>query len=154
MRQDKLKSVSVNNRKKQISVVYGSKKKITFHFGQVGIKGRIRKAWIDHETRGRSIGFEFSDGRTDFMPFDQPLALAKDPEFLLQTHIEVLTATIKGTLKKRNISKRYLAERLGTSSNQVHRLLSPAILNKNLEQLYKIAGVLGLPLEIRFRNAA
>jgi hypothetical protein len=154
MRQEKLKSVSVNNRKKQISVVYSSKKEITFHFGQAGIRGRIRKTWIDRETGGRSIGFEFSDGSTDFMPFDEPLALAKDPEFLLQTHIEVLTATIKETLKKRNISKRYLAERLGTSGNQIHRLLNPAILNKNLEQLYKIAGLLNLPLEIRFRNAA
>jgi hypothetical protein len=49
--------------------------------------------------------------------------------------------------------QRYLATQLGTSDNQIQRLLDPSILNKNLEQLYRIALLLGLELEWRVRAA-
>jgi hypothetical protein len=40
-----------------------------------------------------------------------------------------------------------LATQLGTSDNQIQRLLDPSVLNKNLEQLYRISLLLGLELE-------
>ena len=88
------------------------------------------------------------------MPYDQPLALARDPEFQLRTHIERLLVHIHRALAEKRISKRYLAEQLGTSDNQIQRLLDPAILNKNLEPLYAVALLLGLELEWRVRPAA
>lgn len=105
----KFKNVSFNNRKKQLQCVYASGKKINLHFGQLGIRKSIIRAWIDKETGGRSIGFELSDGSVEFMPYDQPLAVVRDPKFLLQTHIEIMTARIKEEIKKRGVSKRYLA---------------------------------------------
>ncbi|MCK6556598.1 MAG: hypothetical protein L6Q80_11990 [Dehalococcoidia bacterium] len=50
--------------------------------------------------------------------------------------------------------QRYLATQLGTSDNQIQRLLDPSILNKNLEQLYRIVLLLGLELEWRIKKAA
>jgi len=92
MKTEKLKNVEVNNRNKQMVITYTSGKKVSLHYGQLGIKKNISKAWVDAETGKRSIGFEFEDGSQDFMPYDQPLALVKDPDYLLQTDIEVLTA--------------------------------------------------------------
>lgn len=152
MRSLKMKSVSFNNRKKQMSIVYVSGKTVTIHYSYLGISS-LQKAWIDKETRCRSIGIELDDGKIDYIPYDQPLAIAKDPDYLLQDQIELLTAQIRETIKEKKISKRYLAERLHTSDNQIQRLLNPKILNKNLSQLYQIAGLLKLELEIHLKAA-
>jgi uncharacterized membrane protein len=151
---EKFKSITFNNRKKQFTCTYTTGKRIILHYGQLGIHQTLVNAWVDRETRNRSIGIELADGVIDYIPFDQPLALVKDPEFLLRTHIEVLTARIKQELKKQKISKRYLAKSLETSDNQVQRLLNPNILNKNLEQLYKVASILRLEFEIVLKEAA
>ena len=133
----KIKSVEFNNRTKQVRVLYTSGKTVQFHYGQVRFRKNLNQAWVDPETGYKSIIFEFDDGKLEYMPYDQPLALAKDPEFLLQTQIELLTSQIKAELQKQKISKRFLATHLHTSDNQVQRLLNSEILNKNLEQLYK-----------------
>jgi len=149
----KIKSAKFNNRKKQITVTYDSGKAVTVHYGQLGIRQGLSKVWIDKETRRQSIGLRFRDGSMDFMPYDQPLSLSKDPEFMLRNHMELLTAQIELTRKKQRISKRFLAEALGTSDNQIQRLLNPDILNKNLEQIYQIASLLGLQPEITLKAA-
>ena len=88
------------------------------------------------------------------MPYDQPLAAVGDPLFRLQNHIEMLTAKIKEQIKRQKVSKRFLAAELGTSVNQVQRLLNPKIVNKNLEQLYRIAAALKLEIEVSLRRVA
>ena len=153
MKDKKFKKVSFNNRKKQLKVVYTSGKKIFLHYSNLGIRSNIDQVWIDPETKGQSIGIEYSNGKIDFMPYDQPLAIVKDPEFILQTQMENLIAEIKEAIKTSKISKRYLAEQLHTSDNQIQRLLDPKILNKNLSQLYQIGSLLGLELEMRLKAA-
>ena len=150
----KLKSVACHNRRRTIDVEYTSGKCVTVHYGQLGISQKIETAWVDKETHGRSIGMRFSDGTDTYMPYDQPLALAKDPEYLLQSHIERLVALVRHALAVKHISKRYLATQLGTSDNQIQRLLDPAILNKNLEQLYHVGSLVGLAFEWRVVDAA
>lgn len=149
MKNTTFKSVAFNNRKRQLLVTYHSGKKVTLHYSGLGIRSQIEEAWVDKETRGRSVGIKFVNGKIDFMPYDQPLALVKDPEFILQNQIEKLIAYIKEVLQKKKISKRYLAEQLSTSDNQIQRLLNPKILNKNLSQLYQISALLGLELELK-----
>jgi len=144
MKSAKLKTVSFSNKKREIYCNYLSGKSIAVHFGQLGLNKLIEKAWVDKETNGYSVGFIFNDGSEDYMPSDQPLALAKDPEYLLQNHIEHLIARIKEELDRKKISKTYLARILKTSDNQIQRLLNPEILNKNLIQLYQVAMILEL----------
>lgn len=153
MKNRKFGKVLFNNRKKQISFKYTSGKEVMVHYSQLGIRSNIRESWIDQETNGQSVGVRFEDSTINFIPYDQPLALVKDPDFLLQNQIEILTARIKETIKAQKISKRYLAEQLGTSDNQVQRLLNPKILNKNFSQLYQIAALLGLELQISLKAA-
>ena len=154
MKTVKIKKAEFNNRKKVLTVHYMNGKTVDVHYAQLGIKKNLETAWVDQDTKGHSLGLRFEDGNEDYMPYDQPLAIARDPEYLLQTHIERLTAIIKATIKERKISKRFLAEQLRTSDNQVQRLLNPDILNKNLEQLYKIATLVGLELEWHIKEAA
>ena len=153
MKNKKFKKVSFNNHKKQLTVTYISGKQISVHYSHLGVKANILEAWVDQETRGQSIGMRFADGTTDFMPYDQPLALGKDSDYLLQTHIELIIARIKEAIRVKKISKKYLAEQLHTSLNQIQRLLNPELVNKNLSQLYHIASLLGLEVEIGLKAA-
>lgn len=88
------------------------------------------------------------------MPYGQPLAIARDPDYLVRNHLETLTAQIRRELDRRGVSLRYLAERLDTSDSQIQRLLKPTPGNKNLSQLYRIAALLDLEMEIRLNPAA
>lgn len=145
----KIKSVIFNNRKKELVVSYSNNKEFVVHFSDLNIRDNILNAWIDKETDSMSIGIELQDGTIEYMPYDQPLALNKDPEYVLQNHIENLVAKINKALNQKKISKGYLARRLNTSDNQIQRLLSPQILNKNLTQLYKIASLLEIDIELK-----
>lgn len=153
MNAETFRMASFDNRKKQLSLSYRSGKTVTLHYGSLGIKDNIEHVWVDQETRGKSIGIRFSNAHVDYLPYDQPLSLIQDPEYLLQNQIELLIAKVKDILKKKKISKSYLAERLGTSLNQVNRLLNPKILNKNLPQLYQISSLLGMRLELHLKAA-
>ena len=150
----KLKTAAFDNHARTIHLQYVDGRAVQIRYSRLGIKESIEEIWIDKETHGQSLGIRFQGGRKDYMPADQGLALANDHQYLLETHIERLIAIIKETLKKQGVSKRYLAEQLGTSDNQVHRLLNPAILNKNLYQLYKIFSLLGLTPKWTVRKTA
>ena len=154
MRTSTFKSAKFSNKKKQIDISYTSGKTVSIHYGHLGIKQNITKLWIDKETRGKSIGIMLADGTIDYMPYDQPLDIIRDPEYMLQNHIEHIIAQIKEELEKKKISKKYLAQQLATSDNQIQRLLNPNILNKNLTQLYKVASLLKLEFEICLKSAA
>lgn len=149
----KLKSAIFSNKKRELEITYSSGKTIKIHFGALGIVRNLKGVWIDTETKGRSLGIEYVDGDIDYLHYDQPLHMAKDPEYILQNHIENIIAQIREELEKRKISKKYLAKQLETSDNQIQRLLNPNILNKNLIQLYKLANVLGLQFELSLKVA-
>lgn len=154
MKSERIRGMRFDNRRRLLHVDYSSGKRVAVHYGHLGIKKKIVEVWVDKETRGRAAGIRLEDGTEDFMPYDQPLALVRDPEYMLRTQLERLLARIKEALAAKRISKRYLATQLGTSDNQIQRLLDPSILNKNLEQLYRIALLLGLELEWRIHDAA
>ena len=153
MRGFKFKTVSFSNKKKQLELVYTSGKSVNIHFGSLGIYKNIKDIWIDEETKRKSVGIKFIDESVDYLPYDQPPHIVKDPEYMLQNHIENIISQIKEELLKKKISKKYLARQLGTSDNQIQRLLNPNILNKNLSQLYKLSALLGLEFEIQLKAA-
>jgi hypothetical protein len=154
MKTARIRAVRFDNRRRKLALDYSSGRTLEVHYGHLGITQKVSAAWVDKETRGRAIGIRLEDGSEEHMPYDQPLALARDPEYQLRTHIERVLAHIRQVLVEKRISKRYLAEQLGTSDTQIQRLLDPSILNKNLEQLYRVALLLGLDLEWRIRRAA
>ena len=153
MKNQKIKSATFSNKRREIEIEYNSGKKVSVHYASLNLAKNIKAVRVDQETNGRSLEIEFMDGTLDYMPYDQPLAIAQDPEFMLQNHIENVIAQIKEEMVNKKISKKYLARQLETSDNQIQRLLNPDILNKNLVQLYKLASLLGLQFEINLMAA-
>ena len=150
----KFRSAKFSNKKKEINIVYMSGKSIVIHYGSLGISKNIKNIQIDRETGNKSLIIEFVDGKIDYLPYDQPLHIVGDPEYILQNHVENIIAQIKEVLARKKISKKYLARQLKTSDNQIQRLLNPNILNKNLVQLYKLAYLLGLEFEVHLIEVA
>ena len=153
MKGRKFQSVKFSNRTKEVDVTYTSGKSVTVHYGSLGISKNIRDIKIDKETGRKSLAIEYSDGTFDFLPYDQPLFIVRDPEYMLQNHMENIIAQIKEVLFKKGISKKFLARQLQTSDNQIQRLLNPNIVNKNLTQLYKLASLVNLEFEIDIKAA-
>lgn len=149
----KMTEVYFSNKTKEIEIEYANGKTLILHYGSLAIDRNISQMWIDEETRGKTLVIEYQDGLVDYIPYDQPLALVKDPEYMLQNQIEHLIAEIKERLKAKGISKKFLARQLGTSDNQIHRLLNPRIVNKNLSQLYHLCALIGLEFELKLKAA-
>ena len=82
----KFKSATFSNRKKEIHIVYASGKKVVVHYGSLGITDLVKHIQVDKETSGRTLKIEFANGKMDYMPYDQPLFLVKDPEYMLRDH--------------------------------------------------------------------
>lgn len=149
----KFKSAKFSNKKKEIYIGYTTGKKAVIHYSSLGISHHIKNIQVDKETLGKSLKIEFVNGKTDYVPYDQPLFLIKDPEYMLHNHIEHIVSRINEEIKRKKMSKRHIARQLKTSDNQIQRLLNPNILNKNLSQLYKLASLLGLEFKVSVKVA-
>jgi antitoxin HicB len=53
-------------------------------------------------------------------------------------------------MKKLGLSTTALAQRMGTSRNQIHRILDETDAGITLKMLFRLAGALGMPLRLRF----
>ena len=153
MKEIKFKSVTFSNKTKKITIDYTSGKTIVIDYESLQIDKNIHEIKIDKETGKKSLIIEYSDETLDFLPYDQPLHIAQDPEYMLQNQIEHITAQIKEALRERKMSKKTLAIKLQTSENQIQKLLNPCIINKNLTQLYKLARIVNLECEILLKAA-
>ena len=149
----KFKSAKFSNKKKEIYIVYTTGKKAVIHYSSLGISHPIKNIQVDKETLGKSLKIDFINGKTDYIPYDQPLFLIKDPEYILHNHIENIVSRINEEIRRKKMSKKHIARQLKTSDNQIQRLLNPNILNKNLSQLYKLASLLGLEFKVSVKVA-
>ena len=91
---ERIRAVRFDNRKRVLHLDYASGKHIEAHYGHLGITQKVVEVWVDKETRGHAIGIRLQDGREEYMPYDQPLALARDPEYLLRTQLERVLARV------------------------------------------------------------
>jgi antitoxin HicB len=63
---------------------------------------------------------------------------------------KILAIETERRMKKLGLSTTALAQRMGTSRNQIHRILDEEDAGITLRMLFRLAGVLGMPLQIGF----
>ena len=63
---------------------------------------------------------------------------------------KILAIETERRMKKLGLSTTDLAQRMGTSRNQIHRILDEADAGITLKMLFRLAGALGLPLRLGF----
>jgi hypothetical protein len=94
------------------------------------------------------------NGKRDYVPYDQPLHIVQNPEYVKEQALFEVTKAINEFIRKEKTPKRELARRLGTSMSQLSRLLDPTNYKKELSRLIEIAAMLNYEFIWEFKKAA
>ncbi len=154
MKHKKFKKVEFDNKKRVFHLAYTSGLKLDCPYFSLGIRGKVLEAAPDAEVGGHSFYFVLEDGRKDYVPFDQPLHILQNPEYVKERTLYEMTKSLNEFIKAEKASKRELARRLGTSMSQLARLLDTANYKKELSRLIELAALLNYELKWEFKKAA
>jgi len=154
MKHRKFKNVEIDNRKRIFRLEYTSGLKLDCPYFSLGIRGKVVTAAPDPETGAHSFFFTLDDGRTDYVPFDQPLHIARNPEYIKEQTLHAMTKQLNEFIRREKVAKRVLARRLNTSPSQLERLLDPANYQKEMSRLVEIGAILNYTFRWQFEKAA
>lgn len=154
MRHKRFKKVALNNKKRVFHLEYTSGLKIECPYSALRIRNKVVEAGPDKESGKHSFYFILENGRKEFVPFDQPLHIVQNPEYVKQNTLYEVTKQINEFVEREKVSKRELARRLGTSLSQLSRLLDTSNYEKELSRLIELAAVLNYEFEWEFKKAA
>lgn len=154
MKHKKFKKVRFDNKKRVFNLEYTSGLKLACPYSALGIRDKVVEAGPDPEVGCHSFYFVLSNGKKDYVPYDQPLHIAQNPEYVRETTLYEITKYLNGVIKKSKVSKRELARRLGTSLSQLARLLDTTNYKKELSRLIELAAILNYEFKWEFKRAA
>jgi len=154
MKHKKFRKVELDNKKKVFHLEYTSGLKIECPYSALGIRSKVMEAHPDKESGKHSFYFILENGEKEFVPFDQPLHIVQNPEYVKRNTLYEVTKQINEFIEREKVSKRELARRLGTSLSQLSRLLDTANYKKELSRLVELAAVLNYEFEWGFKKAA
>jgi DNA-binding Xre family transcriptional regulator len=151
MKHKKFKKVEFDNKKRVFH--YTSGLKLECPYSSLKIKDKVVDAGPDPEVRGHSFFFTLENGKIDYVPYDQPLHIVQNPDYVREQTLYEMTKQLKEFVLKAKISKRELARRLHTSMSQLNRLLDTTNYNKDLSRLIEIAAILNYEFFWSFKKA-
>lgn len=154
MKNRKFKKAAYDNKKRVFHLEYTTGLKLDCPYSALGIRNKVVEAGPDPEVGGHSFYFVLDSGKKDYVPYDQPLHIAQNPEYLKEQTLFEVTKQLNEFIENAEISKRELARRLGTSMSQLLRLLDPTNYKKELSRLIEIAAMLNYEFVWKFKKAA
>jgi hypothetical protein len=154
MKHMRFKKIDFNNRKKIFILEYTSGLVIECPYFSFGIKHNIVDAGTDREVGNHSFYFILENGYKDYVPFDQPLHIVQNPDYILEETLYKMTGQLNKFIVSSRISKRQLARLLKTSVSQLNRILDPANYKKDIGRLIEIAALLNYEFLWDFKKAA
>lgn len=132
-----------------IFIVDGSTMVLLHGFAKASKK--TRKADIDVALARKSHQGEVTMNKHDGSTFDSLFEeLGELEEVNARAAKKILAIETERRMKKLGLSTTVLAERMGTSRNQIHRILDEGDAGITLKMLFRLAGALGMPLQIGF----
>lgn len=154
MKHKKFRKVRLDNKKRVFHLEYTSRLKVECPYSSLGIRGKVIEAAPDPETGHHSFYFVLENGKKNYVPFDQPLHIIQNPEYVKERTLYEMTKRLNEFIRKAGVPKRELARRLGTSMSQFARLLDTTNYKKELLRLVEIAAMLNYEFEWEFKKAA
>ncbi|OFZ81320.1 MAG: hypothetical protein A2583_10355 [Bdellovibrionales bacterium RIFOXYD1_FULL_53_11] len=154
MKHRKFKNIAFDNKKRVFNLEYNTGLRIMCPYFALGIKGKVIEAAPDPEVGGHSFYFILDNGKKDYVPFDQPLHIVQNPEYVKERTLFQMTKRLNEFIRQEGVSKRELARRLSTSLSQVARLLDTTNYKKELSRLIEIAAMLNYDFKWEFKKAA
>lgn len=154
MKHKRFKKVCLDNKKRVFHLEYASGLKIECPYSALRIRGKVVEAAPDDEAGRHSFYFVLDNGKKDFVPFDQPLHIVQNPEYMKQRTLYEVTKQLNEFIQREKVSKRELCRRLGTSLSQLSRLLDTTNYKKELSRLIELAAMLNYEFTWQFKRAA
>jgi len=154
MKHKKFKKAEFDNRKRVFHLEYTSGLKIECPYSALGIHGKVIESAPDTEAGHHSFYFILENNKKEFVPFDQPLYITQNPEYVKQHTLYEVTKQLNEFIERGKVSKRELARRLGTSLSQLARLLDSSNYKKELSRLIELAAILDYEFKWEFKKAA
>ena len=156
----KIRSVEINNRRKEFTVCNYSGTQFSFPYSrsdpQPDSKNRIEEVFVDKELANEAITYVLQSGDEGSIHIEQVLEYNEDPAYLAELLTYKLTLAAKHRIESSGLSKRQIAKRLNTSLPQLYRLLDPANTRKSMNQLVALLHVLNcnVDLVVKGKDAA
>lgn len=154
MKHKKFKKVQFDNKKRLFHIEYASGLKIECPYSALQIRGKVIDAAPNKDVGRHSFYFVLDKGQKHFVPFDQPLHIAQNPEYVKQHTLYEVTKKLNEFIEQEKVPKRELARRLGTSMSQLLRLLDTTNYKKELSRLIELAAMLNYEFKWTFEKAA
>jgi hypothetical protein len=154
MKHKKFRSIIHDNKKKVFKLEYTSGLYLECPYSALGIKLKVLESGLDKETGNHTFYFILEDGTTDYVPFDQPLSIANNADYVKEQALYEITKEINFFIKKEKISKNEIARRLNTSTSQLARLLDTTNYKKEMSRLIEIAVILNYTFSWEFHKKA
>src|SRR3990167_5301689 len=105
MKHKKFKKVELDNKKKVFHLCYTSGLQIECPYSALGIRVKVTEAAPDNEAGGHSFYFILENGKKEFVPFDQPLHIDQNPEYVKEHTLYEVTKQLHEFVKKSKVSK-------------------------------------------------
>jgi hypothetical protein len=156
----KIRNVTANNRKSELSITNRSGQEYCYPYQKVSpqptVNDRVQEVYVDKELGSEAFTYALKSGEEGSVHIEQILEYNEDPDYFTDLLIYKLTLEAIKQVDVNALSRRQLAKRLKTSVPQLYRLLDPANTNKSMKQLVALLHVLDcdVDLVINERNVA
>ncbi|HSA58665.1 MAG TPA: helix-turn-helix transcriptional regulator [bacterium] len=154
MKHNKFKKVGFDNKKRAFHLEYTSGLKVDCPYSALGIHDKVVEVGPDPEVGRHSFYFTLNNGKKEYVPYDQPLHIVQNPEYVRENTLYEMTKLLNQLIREAKVPKRELARRLGTSMSQLSRLLDTTNYKKELSRLIEIAAMLNYEFKWSFKRAA
>ncbi len=154
----KIRSVAVNNRKKEFSVTVYSGAIYNFPYSEADpppCSGNlIEEVVVDKELGREAITYKLKSGEEGSIHIEQILEYNEDPKYMAELLTYRLSLEAQQCIENSALSKRQIAKRLKTSVPQLYRLLDPANASKSMKQLVALLHILNCDVDLVVKKRA
>jgi len=148
----KIRSVQINNRKKEFSVVTFTDASYTFPYVNAVPRpladNRIKRVFVDKELANEAITYVLESGEEGSVHIEQILEYNEDPVYLAELLTYKLTLEAQRRIEGCGLSRRQIVKRLNTSLPQLYRLLDTTNTRKSMNQLVALLHVLNCNVDL------
>lgn len=150
----KIRSVAVNNRKKEFVVRAGSRT-LVYPYARLHARptprNRVSEVHVDKDLASEGFTYTLESGKEDTIHIEQVLEYNQDPRHLKELLLYKLTLEARKRVESSALSKREIIRRLGTSATQFYRLLDQSNSRKSIGQMMALLHILDCEVDLVVR---
>jgi hypothetical protein len=151
----KIRSVGVNNRRKEFVVRAGSRT-LVYPYARLHARptprNRVAEVHVDKDLANEGFTYTLESGKEGTVHVEQVLEYNQDPRHLKQLLLYRLTLEARKRIESSALSKREIIRRRGTSATQFYRLLDQSNSRKSIGRMMALLHILDCEVDLVVRK--